>query len=315
MRVASWAIVVAVSALAGCGGSDGSTDPPVVGGPTVTQHITRDFGREVLSLEDDLPLERGATVMDLLRATHDVEPTPTDEDVLGIDGLVLHGGADETSWVLYVNGSEAFGTPAERVLHSGDVIQWDYRPWDIDSDVDAIVGAFPQPLAHGFNGVRLAVTVRCVPTASIPCRRVKRALGRAGVRLGTAAAFDAERGRFVTPGRMRVLVGTWRRLRATRPLPIDQGLAASGVFARFSPDSRALGLLDWKGRLAESHRAGAGLVAATQRSRDELLWVVTGTNDRGVARAAAALDADGLRNAFAMAVTQAGVTRLPLVPR
>jgi heat shock protein HslJ len=72
---------------------------------------------------------------------------------------------------------------------------------------------------------------------------------------------------------------------------------------RFHADS--LELLDAAGHVARRLGAGAGLVAATSLDHGKPVWVVTGTDVRGLTDAAESLQAGVLRNRFAL-VTDRG---------
>ena len=84
------------------------------------------------------------------------------------------------------------------------------------------------------------------------------------------------------------------------PRAIGLGPQTSGVFARMSPDGRSLALLDGQGHPAHTLRAGAGLVAATSFEHGRPVWVVTGTDVRGLSDAAESLQQGVLRNRFAL---------------
>ena len=58
--------------------------------------------------------------------------------------------------------------------------------------------------------------------------------------------------------------------------------------------------------------AGAGLVAATSYLDQQPTWVVAGTDDVGVAAAAAALNETRLRDRFAVAVESSREIPVPL---
>jgi Domain of unknown function (DUF4430) len=311
--VRRWQVAVALAlalGLASCGGGD-SAEPA---GPTVTQHVTRDFGREVLSAQDDVPLRGHGTAMRLLTDYHDVKKIWGGLLVESIDGLAQDAEGGTTSWALNVNGIEADEYPAHYRLYPGDVVQWDRRDYYVTLDVRATVGAFPETFTRGVFGKRFPVRVLCERPASSACRRVRGALRDAGVRTdGSPPAGEIPRRGL--PRRSRILVGTWHRLRNARWAPrVDAGPRYSGVFARFSPDDRELRLLDWDAHRVRTEGAGTGLVAAMRPTEEDLLWLITGVDQLGVERAAAALQRDSVRDAFAVAVTEEGVEKLPLPP-
>jgi hypothetical protein len=112
---------------------------------------------------------------------------------------------------------------------------------------------------------------------------------------------------------LRIEVGKWSDLRALQGLDtIEKGPAASGVYARFSPDGSQLLLLDPRGNVVRRAPPGTGLVAAVLPNAQQPLWIVTGVDDAGVARAAALLSAAKLRNAYAIAALPSGPVRLPV---
>ena len=58
--------------------------------------------------------------------------------------------------------------------------------------------------------------------------------------------------------------------------------------------------------------AASGLVAATSAQEERPTWLITGTDDVGVAAAAAALTEDQLRDHFALAIEAGRGVPLPL---
>jgi uncharacterized protein DUF4430 len=307
-------VALAVAGLGGCGDS---AEPS---GPTVTQRVTREFGRELLAAEENAPLAGHDTVLRLLREYEDVKTSSGGSAVSSIDGMKADWeqeseNDDESTWALNVNGIEADEEPGKYKLYPGDLVQWDLRYWYVTLDVRATVGAFPQTFTRGVFGKRFPVTVECAQPSATPCARVKGALRDAGVATDGSlpAGGRPQRGQ---PQRARVLVGPWRYWRGRAwPKRIDAGARYSGVFARFSPDAGELRLLDWYAHRSRTEGSGTGLVAAMRPTEEDLLWLVTGVDDLGVERAANALNSHDLRDAFAVAVTEAGVEKLPLTPR
>jgi hypothetical protein len=115
---------------------------------------------------------------------------------------------------------------------------------------------------------------------------------------------------------LRIQVGKWSELSNLQDLDqLEQGPAASGVYARFAGPNGPLLLLDARGRVARQAPPGTGLIAAIIPPGQQPLWVVTGVDESGVARAAALLNAAKLRNAYALAGLPSGPPlRLPLDP-
>lgn len=310
LRTAAAALLALLLAVpAGCGG-DGAAD-----GPTVTLRVTRDFGRDPLVEEDSAPIGGNTKVLELLEAHADVSQDKLNLFVEEINGLRLRTEAPAFAWALNVNGIEADVRSKDYRVYPGDVIQFDHRYWYVTLDVRATVGAFPQTFTRGVFGRRFPVAVRCEKPKSGPCLRVKRTLRAAGVDVDGEPP-KGKLPRRGLPRRASVLVGRWSHWR-DRPWPhrIDEGPRYSGVFARFSPEGDELRLQDWYAHRARAEGAGTGLVAAMRPTEEDVMWLVTGVDDVGVARAARALNTEDLRDAFAVVVTDQGVQRIPLVPR
>jgi hypothetical protein len=222
--------------------------------------------------------------------------------VASIDGLA--GGREAgrpVDWFFYVNGIEATQGAAATTLHDGDHVWWDRHDWGATMTVPAVVGAFPEPFLHGTEGKRLPVRIECLDPASPACDRVAHQLTAIGIPAGRGGLGLAEH-----DAALRVLVGTWPRLRtdaAARRL--ESGPAASGVYVRVAGGGRSLVLLDARGAAVRTLGPHSGLVAATRLADAPPVWIVTGTDDAGVAAAAQAFEPGALHDRFALAVSSA----------
>jgi hypothetical protein len=143
------ALALAVLLLAGCGGGEEGA----AGGAELW--ITRDRGAEVL-LEADVA--SGQTVMEALRGEAEVETRYGGRFVQAIDGVAgsLARGWD---WFYFVNGVAPDRGAADFRLRAGDVAWFDYRRWGGEAEVPVVVGAFPEPFVHGFDGERREAVV------------------------------------------------------------------------------------------------------------------------------------------------------------
>jgi hypothetical protein len=300
-------VLCAALAAAGCGLGAGESKP---GGATLT--VTRDFGTRAVGSGSEATLPGGETVMRQLERGFDVKTRYGGGFVGAINGVA--GGREDgrpVDWFYYVNGIEAGVGAAERKLHPGDDVWWDHHDWGAAMRVPAVVGAFPEPFVSGSEGKKFAVRLGCATDAADACDEVDRRLKAAGVTVGGRSAPGGIGG----PGVLRVQVGRWPELRgeaATRV--IEQGPAASGVFARPNAAGTSIALLDPRGRTERTLGAGGGLVAATMLKDEAPTWIVTGTEAVGLAAAAAQLDPDSLRDHFAIAVEAGRAVPVPIVP-
>jgi hypothetical protein len=137
------AVAVAVAALGGCGFGTGSG-----GKGTAKLWITRDRGAHVVLVRE---VAAGQTAMQALERVATVKTRYGGRFVQSINGV---GGslAKKRDWFYFINGYEADRGAADYELHDGDVEWWDYRPWEHAIHVPVVVGAFPEPFLHGYDG-------------------------------------------------------------------------------------------------------------------------------------------------------------------
>jgi hypothetical protein len=147
------ALLLALGLLAGCG--EEST-----GEGAARLWITRDRGSEVV-LTTTVPA--GISAMEALRRKADVETRYGGRFVQAIDG-VEGSLADQHDWFFYVNGYEADRGATDYRLHDGDVLWFDHRSWGTEQRVPIVVGAFPEPFLHGFDGRRRPAVVDAAET-------------------------------------------------------------------------------------------------------------------------------------------------------
>ena len=304
------AVVLACCALAGAGCGLGEGEERA-GGASI--RITRDFGRASLGAARLARVREDETVMRMLRSKFDIETRFGGRFVQAIDGLEGQGAGGERDWFFFVNGIEAGEGAAEYELSPGDRVQWDYRRWDVAMRVPAIVGAFPEPFLHGVEGKRRPVRVECEDADAPVCDEAKERLEAVGV-----SPSGASLGAPGTETVIRLVVARWPRARIVRgAVALEEGPEATGVFARFEPGRRIMELLDEDGEPARRVEPGdgVGLVLAMRPRDDELVWLVTALDERGLEAGVRALREGRLRDAFAVAVTGRTVEKLPLPAR
>jgi hypothetical protein len=292
-------------------GAAGCRVGPAAQGSGASLTVTRDFGARALVRASEGDIPSGETAIRLLERRAEVETRYGGRFVNAVDGLRsgTRGGA-RRDWFYFVNGIEAEVGAAEKRLHTGDRVWWDYRDWSAAMRVPAVVGSFPEPFRNGADGKRFPVRIDCALGAEKTCRSVAERLDSAGAGASTTA-LGAPAGKEV----LRLVVGVWddvRRDSAARQ--IEDGPAKSGVFARLGPGPRGLELelLDPAGQPARALARGAGLVAATRFEEQQPTWVVTGIDALGLERAARLLSEPVLRDRFAVATDGRRVLALPL---
>jgi hypothetical protein len=133
-------------ALPGCSSGTGASGHATV-------WVTRDRGAQVLHVGK---VPAGLTALQGLDRVAEVKTRYGGRYVRAVDGVGEHG---RRSWFYYVNGYLADQGSAEYRLRDGDVEWWDYRSWRDPLDDAVVVGAFPEPLLHGYGGKRRQTVV------------------------------------------------------------------------------------------------------------------------------------------------------------
>jgi Domain of unknown function (DUF4430) len=303
-RAAAIALVLGVAAAAsGCGLGAGKKPS----GTKLT--ITRDFGAKQLRELDAPKVGGNETVMRLLQRNAKVSTRYGGGFVQSIDGLAGgRSGGHPIDWFYYVNGMEASRGAASTGLRAGDRVWWDRHDWSAAMRVPAVVGSFPEPFVHGIDGRRLPVRVECATPGSDPCKQVSKRLASYNVPVAIGGLLTAH-----VEETLRILVGPWRAIGQDHAVDgLESGPGESGVYARVAKDGRSIAALDARGRTARTLGAGTGLVAATAIGDERPTWVVTGTDEAGVASAARAFEEGTLSHRFALAVSDDLPISLPV---
>ena len=180
--------------LAGCGGAAGGEEG------TAQLWVTRDRGAELLV---DAEVDAGQTLMRALAAEADVETRYGGRFVQSVNGIEGSLG-DQRDWFWFVNGYEGDRSAAAYRLRDGDVAWLDYRAWEREGEARVVVGAFPEPFVHGYDGrTRPVASATSRRSARVPAR-FARQFGRGGLAASRsdARAGGGERARGARAGRL-----------------------------------------------------------------------------------------------------------------
>jgi hypothetical protein len=162
--------------LAGCGGAAGEEQG------TAQLWVTRDRGAKLLV---DTRVDAGQTLMRALASKAEVETRYGGRYVQSVNGIEGSLGAQH-DWFWFVNGYEGDRSAAAYRLHDGDVAWLDYRAWQREGEARVVVGAFPEPFLHGYDGKTRPAVVRYDRRSEQEARKLAAKLGSAKVApLGT----------------------------------------------------------------------------------------------------------------------------------
>ena len=274
--------------------------------------VTEDFGTVPVEELDAPQSSASDTVMRLLQRNATVETRSGGKLVQAIDGRAVGREAGRPyGWSYYVNGVRAEPAATAVKVRPSDRIWWDRHDWSVTRRIPAVVGSFPEPFLHGYDGSRLPTRLECTEPRSPPCDTVGRRLAEVGVVAGKGGLQTS-----LSRQTNRVIAGLYSAIRNDETVRnLENGPRASGVYARPARDGRTIDVLDSQGRVARTLGPGSGLVAATRFEGGRPVWIVTGTDEKGVLAAAEALREGDLGGSFALGIVDGQAVDVPLVPR
>jgi hypothetical protein len=305
LRLLAAAALIGAAVAGGCGFGEGEGEEGVA-----SLAVTRDFGAERLLEAELADPGESDTVVRFLDREAEIETSYSGnfvDSIAGVEGS--RGGGGSEDWFFYVNGYWSPVGAGEARVRAGDRIWWDFRDWNGAYEVPAVVGSWPAPFSGAIEG-------RSYPTR-IDCRAGKPACGRVAAQLRAAGVAPAEGERGSADDELRIVVGTWERLRRDPAAAlIARGPGGSGVYAqpRRCAGEWGFSLLDTAGRPLAALAEG-WLIAAVRRQPEQPVWLVTATSPDQLEAAAEALEAEELRDAYALAGSGEQRARLPLLAR
>ncbi len=301
------ALAAALAALAAAGCSVGTGAPET----SLRLLVTENFGTTPLDERDTPKSSTSDTIMRLLQRNATVETRYGGGFVQAIDGRA--GGRERGrpyDWFFYVNGVESAEGAAAVKVRASDRIWWDRHDWGTTQRIPAVVGSFPEPFLHGYDGDRLPTRLECTEPRSPQCDTVGRRLAEVGVVAGKGGLQTS-----LTKETNRVIAGRYAAIRNDETVRnLENGPAASGVYARPARDGKTIDVLDPRGRVVRTLGPGSGLIAATRYEGGRPVWIVTGTDAAGVLAAAQALREGDLGGHFALGVQDGQAVDVPLLP-
>lgn len=309
-------LMLLVAGLAGCRAGSAPLAEPV----TIRVAATRDFGRELI-FDREAVIERRMSAQDVLAK---VTEFATDGSyILEFEGL---RGNDQVYWMYYINGMLSKWFASGYIIRPGDVMVWDFHPWaGAHHGASAIIGSFPEPLLHGYEGRTYPTTVVYGEGFQGQAQAVARGLQELGVNsvsvTGEAGLSQDQKG-----SHNLVLIADRS---SGMVAELDAQHVPLGLYAHFEGGS--LWVTNYRFENQQSYGAGSGVIQASQNlwnplgtgSCQTVVFVVSGSDTLGTSRAVEALlDAmeavkggqdPSFVNAYGMVITADGQSvRTPL---
>jgi hypothetical protein len=286
--IASFLLVTAT--LCAC-----SAQPSEKGADVITVRVvaTRNFGQELM-FDEMLEVLPDASAMSALMKVAEVETTYGGGFVNAINDVRSgYTGKEKTKtdWFIYVNGIRSNTGALDYKLRDGDTQHWDFHNWSFHHFIPAIMGDFPEPFRHGYGGNIRSTIIAYADSLKEDAENLERRLTQLGVSNVSAKRTD-ELSENEKESSNLILLGTMDNAFISE---LNQNWKRLGFFTYF--ENGNLVVLDAEGEVAAKYSSGAGLIQATQNpwnpngigACENVLWMVSGTDEAGVKDALDAL--------------------------
>ena len=269
--------------------------------------VSQNFGNKLV-LDELARISDSANALDALQKVATVETKYGGGFVEAINGIRSQYSENKVNgdWFFYVNGISANVGGLSYKLCNGDIEHWDFHDWSLRAFVPAIIGDFPQPFLSGYQG-KVSPTIIVYDKAfQDAAQDLMNKLEELGVeRVTTQIATK------LLPQDKKhsnlILLGTEdfdliSELNENRKL---------GFYIHFE-DSKAV-IYDSQGNKTQ-YESGCGLIQATQNPWnpkgigvcENVVWIVSGTNENQVQNAATILTNHDERFRYACAAVVIG---------
>jgi len=251
--------------------------------------VSCDFGK-TLMLDKLIEVEDGTTALEALAQYADVDTAYGGGFVKAVEGIssgYMSQPVTREDWFLYINGILTNTGGLAYGIKDGDTIHWYYRDWSFRQSVSSIIGDFPEPFLHGFNGLTVPTLVLYqdgfeVPAGSLFSRLNSISVPHVNIKIFNSATTDEIQNSNL------ILIGD----RDFEPIAeINSLWNRLGLFSRFNND--LLETYGFDGKPAGTFSSGAGIIIAMQNPFnprgtgvcENVCWVISGTDHEGITAA------------------------------
>jgi|YNPNPStandDraft_1061719.scaffolds.fasta_scaffold01720_8 hypothetical protein len=222
---------------------------------------------------------------------------------------------ESKDWFYYINGVLSPVGSQAYMVHDGDVIHWDYHTWVDYKSSTVIIGDYPEPFLHGFNGKRPGSFIVYTSDFIDEAEEVRETLLSLYSVNSSLIPVNSLNNEVKTRGNL-ILIGTLD----DHPLikSIMDSSSMLGLFIRYKDNGieildelyRSTGYFDHGGCIIalQNHWNPKGSVHG-----ENIIWIITGVTSSDVEKACDLLcyKADVIRYANSVVVIDDEVMRVP----
>jgi hypothetical protein len=314
-------VIICLFVVGLCGCSAQQPSPPSsTTSPAITEVrvvVTQNFGQELM-FDRVVKIEDGACAMDALKQVAEIETAYGGGFVNAINGVRSQYTGDRSArvdWFIYANGILTNVGALDYTLHPGDIECWDIHDWSFRHFIPAIIGHFPEPFVHGYEGEVRPTIVVYQGNWKKEAEDVANKLNQLGVEDASAKSISELSGEERKSCNLLLLGDKDSELISE----LNQVWSRLGFFAHF--EEGKLVVLNPKGEVTAKYGAESGLIQATQNLWnpkgigvcENVVWMVSGTDETGVKNAVDTLinHYSEFQYAYAVVIANGKVIKVP----
>lgn len=281
----------------------------------VTVIASKDFGSTVI-LNESLAVEGGTTALDALRIVSKVETSYRGLFVTSINGFKRgERNGVQVDWFYYINGLLAPVGAADYTLHDGDVERWDLHPWASLPAASAIIGDFPEPFLHGYDGDKYPTLIIFSDDFKGEAESLAEELSRLGVEADLKPMETTSPNDEILGENNLIIMGYF-----TDDLPYELNRIHDrlGYYAYY--EEGIVNVLNWKDDVSRSFTGDVSVIQASKNpwSREgtsathKAVWLIAGTSAESIRFAVNALFEGETLNLHGLLIVDGEGKPLPL---
>lgn len=313
-------VVVLISlVISGCGSKDENVtnlDESNLKNNQVTLLVTKDYGKEII-FNEKVEINEGYTVMDILEENLQIGTKWGGDFVSEINGIKTDNGGvsgKRKDWFYFVNGVCADVGATAYELKNGDVVWWDYHPWEnMSSTNPAVIGSFPEPFLHGYgNKINNTVIMASKNNLDLANSLKNSLLSKVTTNIEVKELNESLIENRLGP---TIVIGQWDEINKIDYLnTLNEGYKRTGVNVHFIDDG--IELLKYDGTIQRKIKENAGVITATGEGLgdDKPLWLIVGIDSKGLNKTIDVLvnNPEKIKNMYSAVVTSDEVISLPI---
>ena len=282
---------------------------------SISIKVTENFGSSIL-FDQAYVFESSKSAYSALNKIATVTTTFNGGYITSINGIQSQCSSEneqKKDWFYYINGMLASVGANIYKIHPGDTERWDYHDWSSNRLVTAIIGDYPEPFLHGYNGKTSPTIIVSNDSFYDIATNLQKTLEKYGI-IVTIKSFE-----MLTDEEKKdhnlILIDTFENDIIS---DLNEDAENLGWFIEY--EKGYISILNEKGETAQLFDQG-GIICATQNiwnpkgnwHCENVIWLISGITHDDVVSAAQFLidDSEEINHAVSVIIVDKTVSKVP----